>query len=165
MQKSIPRGGPHAGANSSSTSPDTGCSHAPSPAASQTANRTHFFPVASNGIRSVFVPNAVVSVRLTIFRSTFVPSLHTTSAKSSGKVYSIRRRIHALRARAFNRPVVEQNLACTSRRSSRCEIASTTGAQLSFHSRHLVHLHVVDRQRTDTYRHPAASCRCHPRPA
>src|ERR1035437_2983022 len=67
----------------------TGCVQAPSPAASQTASRTHFFPVASNGIRSVFVPNAVVSVRLTILRSTVVPSLHTTSAKSSGKVYSM----------------------------------------------------------------------------
>jgi hypothetical protein len=66
-----------------------GWSQAPSPAESQTANLIHFLPVASKGMRNVLVPKGVVSVRLMIWRSTLAPSLQTSSANSSGKVYSM----------------------------------------------------------------------------
>src|SRR6185295_1826139 len=65
-----------------------GCANAPLPALSHTANRTHALPVASNGIAKCFVPNGPRSVAEMIWRSTFLPSLHTTSTKFSGNVQS-----------------------------------------------------------------------------
>src|SRR5262245_25078583 len=62
----------------------SGCTNAPSPAESHAANRTHAFPVASNGIENFFAPNAPVSVAEIIWRSIFLPSPHTTSTKDSG---------------------------------------------------------------------------------
>src|SRR5947199_4861432 len=66
----------------------TGCTNAPSPAESQTASRTHAFPAASNGIAKCFVPNGPRSVAEITCRSTFLPSLHTTSTTFSGNVQS-----------------------------------------------------------------------------
>src|SRR5690348_13286106 len=62
---------------------------APLPAESQTAKRTHFLPVASKGIAKWCVPKGSVDFRSMIWRSTLAPSLQTSSAKSSGNVYSI----------------------------------------------------------------------------
>src|SRR6185503_16556882 len=66
----------------------TGCTNAPLPAESQTANRTHALPVASNGIAKCLVPNGAESVAEITWRSTFLPSLQTTSTKFNGKVQS-----------------------------------------------------------------------------
>ena len=66
----------------------TGCTNAPLPAESQTAKRTHDLPVASNGIAKCFVPNGAESVAEITWRSTFLPSPHTTSTKFSGNVQS-----------------------------------------------------------------------------
>src|SRR5438445_804224 len=60
-----------------------------SPAESHTASRTHALPVASNGIEKCLLPNAGRSVAEMICRSTFLPSPHTTSTKSSGNVQSM----------------------------------------------------------------------------
>src|SRR5437867_13418479 len=66
----------------------TGWTKPPLPAESHTANRTHALPVASNGIAKCFVPNGPRSVAEITWRSTFLPSLHTTSTKLSGNVQS-----------------------------------------------------------------------------
>src|SRR5438132_7315186 len=66
----------------------TGWTNAPLPAESHTANRTHALPVASNGIARCLVPNGASSVAEITWRSTFLPSLHTTSTKFSGNVHS-----------------------------------------------------------------------------
>src|SRR5262249_59938527 len=65
-----------------------GWTKAPLPAESQTANRTHALPAASNGIAKCFVPNGAESLAEITWRSTFLPSPHTTSTKFSGNVQS-----------------------------------------------------------------------------
>src|SRR5437899_2159559 len=65
----------------------TGCTNAPLPAVSHTANRTHDLPVASNGIAKRLVPNAPRSVAEIVWRSTFLPSPHTTSTNDNGNVH------------------------------------------------------------------------------
>src|ERR1700722_8049246 len=49
----------------------TGCVNAPLPAESQRAKRTHFLPVASNGMRNLWLPNGAMSDRRIASRSTF----------------------------------------------------------------------------------------------
>ena len=66
----------------------TGCTKAPFPAESQTANRIQVFPDVSNGILKWCLPNAGISVSGIICRSIFTPSPQTTSANSSGNVHS-----------------------------------------------------------------------------
>src|SRR4051812_20904219 len=66
----------------------TGCTNAPLPAESQIAKRTHCLPAASNGIENFFELNGPRSVAGMIWRSTFLPSPHTTSTKLRGNVHS-----------------------------------------------------------------------------
>src|SRR5262249_2957593 len=65
-----------------------GCTNAPSPAESHTANRTHAFPVGSNGIANFFVPFAPRSVAGMTWRSIFLPSPHTTSTNERANGHS-----------------------------------------------------------------------------
>jgi hypothetical protein len=93
------------------TSSFTGCTRAPSPAESHTANRTHFFPAALNGIRNWRFPKAGNSVARTICRPVELPSPHTTSANFQRK-----RPFHvghhgALIARSLNRPGQNQDFS------------------------------------------------------
>src|SRR5262245_23545715 len=66
----------------------TGCTNAPLPAESHTANRTHCLPVASKGIENFLELNGGSSVAGMIWRSTFLPSPHPTSTKRRGIVSS-----------------------------------------------------------------------------
>src|SRR5438034_8662467 len=82
----------------------TGCVNAPLPAESHTEKRTHFFPVASNGIRKRREPNGGWSVAETIFRPTCCPSPQTASTKFSGKVHCT----SATTSRLLPRPSTDQ---------------------------------------------------------
>ena len=65
-----------------------GCVNAPLPATSHIAKRTHFLPVASNGIDSFFEPNACRSVAGRACFVTVFPSPVTTSMNAIGNVHS-----------------------------------------------------------------------------
>src|SRR5690348_8906206 len=65
-----------------------GWTKAPLPTESHAAKRTHFLPVASNGIVNLCLPKAGRSVAEIICRSVFCPSPQTTSTNSSGNVHS-----------------------------------------------------------------------------
>src|SRR2546425_3441868 len=80
-----PEGPPHAGSVHLRC---TGWVNAPFPAESQTANRTHLIPLASNGTRNLWLLNGRISFILMTCRSTVFPSLHTSSANSGGNVHS-----------------------------------------------------------------------------
>ena len=66
----------------------TDCVNAPFPAESQAAKRTHFLPVASNGMRYRCVERGTSDVAGMIWRSVVWPSPQTSSTNSAGQVQS-----------------------------------------------------------------------------
>ena len=141
------------------TSPVTGCSHAPSPAESHTSKRTHFLPVRVEGNAEGLGAEGLGISQL----DDLAIDLRAVAPDELGKferegVFDAGG-VNALRARAFNAPIVKENFARGAEEIARANPFDDRRPALVVR-RHLVELEVIDSQQRIGVVARALSYRC-----